>query len=150
MRLPPGSTKPSPRSLPKASIYPDSSWISVTFTLIRDNPIFFKWKPTGLYWLFALIFLGSQFIGDPPLVKRMMTAVSQDDIELPDASTDQTSVTPAAPVKDAAVKETPTPEEKLTDEKLIKVSNGLLEVEISRRYPCQCYFAGLSVKQVAA
>lgn len=53
-------------------------------SLLLDNPIFFKWKPTGLYWLFALIFLGSQFIGDTPLVKRMMTAVSQDDIELPE------------------------------------------------------------------
>lgn len=53
-------------------------------SLLLDNPIFFKWKPTGLYWLFAVIFLGSQFIGDTPLVKRMMQAVSQDEIELPE------------------------------------------------------------------
>jgi intracellular septation protein len=52
-------------------------------SLLLDNPIFFKWKPTGLYWLFALVFLGSQFIGKSPLVQRMMQAVSQDEMNLP-------------------------------------------------------------------
>jgi len=52
-------------------------------SLLLDNPIFFKWKPTGLYWLFAIIFLGSQFIGEKPLAKRMMQAVSPDEINLP-------------------------------------------------------------------
>ena len=54
-------------------------------SLLLDNPLFFKWKPTGLYWIFALVFLGSQFIGEHPLAKRMMIAVSKDDIELPDS-----------------------------------------------------------------
>ena len=49
-----------------------------------DNPMFFKWKPTGLYWLFAVVFLGSQFIGEKPLAKRMMQAVSPDEITLPE------------------------------------------------------------------
>ena len=53
-------------------------------SLVLDDPIFFKWKPTGLYWLFALVFLGSQFIGSQPLVKRMMLAVAQDEIVLTD------------------------------------------------------------------
>lgn len=53
-------------------------------SLILDNPLFFKWKPTGLYWLFAVVFLGSQFIGKQPLVKRMMLSVAQDEIELPE------------------------------------------------------------------
>jgi intracellular septation protein len=53
-------------------------------SLFLDNPLFFKWKPTGLYWLFALVFLGSQFIGKQPLVKRMMLSVSPDDFELSD------------------------------------------------------------------
>ena len=53
-------------------------------SLYLDNPLFFKWKPTGLYWIFALVFLGSQFIGEQPFVKRMLTAVSTDDINLPD------------------------------------------------------------------
>ena len=53
-------------------------------SLYLDNPLFFKWKPTGLYWIFAVVFLGSQFIGEQPFVKRMMTAVSTDEINLPD------------------------------------------------------------------
>lgn len=53
-------------------------------SLFLDDPVFFKWKPTGLYWLFALVFLGSQFIGEQPLIKRMMQSVSQDDFELSD------------------------------------------------------------------
>jgi len=53
-------------------------------SLYLDNPLFFKWKPTGLYWIFALAFLGSQFIGEHPFVKRMMLAVSKDEIQLPD------------------------------------------------------------------
>src|SRR5210317_597812 len=94
---------------------------------------------TILWALFAgMVFLTwtewQRSFAPEPQAELSQTAVVEetlDDIELPDASTDQTSVTPAAPVKDAAVKETPTTEEKLTDEKLIKVSNGLLEVEIS-------------------
>jgi intracellular septation protein len=53
-------------------------------SLILDDPLFFKWKPTGLYWLFALVFLGSQFIGKQPMVKRMMLSVAQDEFELTD------------------------------------------------------------------
>ena len=53
-------------------------------SLILDDPLFFKWKPTGLYWLFAALFLGSQFIGAQPMVKRMMLSVAQDDFELTD------------------------------------------------------------------
>jgi intracellular septation protein len=53
-------------------------------SLILDDPLFFKWKPTGLYWLFALLFLGSQFIGAQPMVKRMMLSVSEDEFQLTD------------------------------------------------------------------
>jgi intracellular septation protein len=53
-------------------------------SLILDDPLFFKWKPTGLYWLFALLFLGSQFFGAQPMVKRMMVSVAKDEIELTD------------------------------------------------------------------
>ena len=41
-------------------------------TLILKDPVFIKWKPTAINWLFALVFLGSQFIGKKPLVQRMM------------------------------------------------------------------------------
>jgi len=41
-------------------------------TLILKDPVFIKWKPTAINWLFAAVFLGSQFIGKKPLVERMM------------------------------------------------------------------------------
>lgn len=41
-------------------------------TLLLKDPVFIKWKPTAINWLFALVFLGSHFIGDKPLVQRMM------------------------------------------------------------------------------
>ena len=53
-------------------------------SLVLDDPMFFKWKPTGLYWIFALVFLGSHFIGEHTFAKRMMLAVAKDDIEMPE------------------------------------------------------------------
>jgi intracellular septation protein len=53
-------------------------------SLLLDNPVFFKWKPTGLYWLFALVLLGSQFIGDQPLVKRMLQTMSPEELAMPE------------------------------------------------------------------
>ena len=41
-------------------------------TLVLRDPIYFMWKPTLLNWLFALVFLGSMWIGSKPLVERMM------------------------------------------------------------------------------
>jgi len=41
-------------------------------TLFFKDPLFIKWKPTAINWLFALVFLGSHFIGKKPLVQRMM------------------------------------------------------------------------------
>ena len=41
-------------------------------TLFFHNPWFIKWKPTGIYWLSALIFLGSNYVGKKPLIRRMM------------------------------------------------------------------------------
>ena len=48
-------------------------------TLIFRNPWFIKWKPTTLYWLSSLVFLGSTFIGEKPLIRKMM----EKNIELP-------------------------------------------------------------------
>ncbi len=42
------------------------------FTLAFRNPTFLYWKPTALNWAFALAFLGSQFIGEKPFVRRML------------------------------------------------------------------------------
>ena len=49
-------------------------------TLILKDPVFIKWKPTGVNWMFAIAFLGSQFFGDKPFVKRMMAHA----VELPE------------------------------------------------------------------
>ncbi len=41
-------------------------------TLFFRNELFIKWKPTALYWILSLAFLGSQFIGDKTLFQRMI------------------------------------------------------------------------------
>lgn len=41
-------------------------------TLYFHNPIFVKWKPTVIFWIFSLVFLGSHFIGNKPLIQRMV------------------------------------------------------------------------------
>ncbi len=41
-------------------------------TLYLKNEMFIKWKPTAVYWLFALAFLGSRYIGQKTLVQRML------------------------------------------------------------------------------
>ena len=41
-------------------------------TLAFRNPTFLYWKPTVLNWLIAIVFLGSQWIGDKTIVQRML------------------------------------------------------------------------------
>lgn len=41
-------------------------------TLALHDPIFVKWKPTVVNWLFALAFVGSCFIGQKTLLERML------------------------------------------------------------------------------
>lgn len=48
-------------------------------TLYLQDEAFIKWKPSVINWLFGVVFLGSQFIGERPVVQRMMG----DNIELP-------------------------------------------------------------------
>ncbi len=48
-------------------------------TLFFQNPWFIKWKPTGIYWLSALFFLGSTYVGKKTLIQKMM----EGNIELP-------------------------------------------------------------------
>jgi intracellular septation protein len=48
-------------------------------TLLMHNEIFIKWKPTILYWLLAILFLGSSIIGKKPILQRLMEA----NIQLP-------------------------------------------------------------------
>lgn len=49
-------------------------------TIYFQEPVYLIWKVTLANWLFALVFLGSHFIGHTPLIKRMM----QQAISLPD------------------------------------------------------------------
>lgn len=41
-------------------------------TLFFHNPWFIKWKPTGIYWLTAIVFVGSSFFGKKTLIEKMM------------------------------------------------------------------------------
>jgi intracellular septation protein len=41
-------------------------------TLVLHDPVFIKWKPTVVNWLFGVVFLASSFIGKATLVERMM------------------------------------------------------------------------------
>jgi intracellular septation protein len=50
-------------------------------TLAFHDPIFVMWKPTLVNWLFALVFLGSHFIGGRTLIERTMSHA----IDLPSA-----------------------------------------------------------------
>ena len=56
-------------------------WITVGATFILggltvalNNEAFLQWKAPGVYVLLALIFLGSQFVGNKPLAEHMMGA----------------------------------------------------------------------------
>jgi intracellular septation protein len=42
-------------------------------TLLLRDPVFIKWKPTVVNWLFGVVFLGSQFIGKKSMIERMMS-----------------------------------------------------------------------------
>lgn len=47
------------------------------FTLAFRNPTFLYWKPTVLNWAIAIVFLGSQWIGEKPMVKRMLGSAAE-------------------------------------------------------------------------
>jgi intracellular septation protein len=41
-------------------------------TLYLKDPLFIKWKPTVLNWLFGIVFLGSQVFGGRTVIERML------------------------------------------------------------------------------
>jgi len=51
-----------------------------SITIFLGNPAFIQWKPTVLNWLFAGVFLGSMYVGEKPIIRRMMA----EHIQLPD------------------------------------------------------------------
>lgn len=44
-------------------------------TIYFHNPVFIKWKPTVIFWVFAFAFLLSQFIGSKPIIQMMLEHV---------------------------------------------------------------------------
>lgn len=46
-------------------------------TLILHNDTFIKWKPTILYWVFAVLVLGSQVVSRKTVMERMLGAQMQ-------------------------------------------------------------------------
>jgi intracellular septation protein len=52
-------------------------------TLYFHNPIFVKWKPTIIFWIFAIVIIGSQLFTRRPLMQRLMQNVLQDKGEVP-------------------------------------------------------------------
>jgi len=44
-----------------------------SLTLAFKDPLFIKWKVSIFNWVFAMIIIGSQFIGKKPLIERMMS-----------------------------------------------------------------------------
>jgi len=50
-------------------------------TLYLQDEQFIKWKPTVINWLFGFVFLASQWLGDKPMIERMMSASA--DLSLP-------------------------------------------------------------------
>jgi len=50
-------------------------------TLLLRDPVFIKWKPTVVNWLFAVAFLVTAYVGERSLLQRMMCHA----VTLPDA-----------------------------------------------------------------
>ena len=48
-----------------------------TATILFQNKDFLFWKPTVLNWAIAVVFLGSQYIGEKPIVQRMMESAAK-------------------------------------------------------------------------
>lgn len=49
--------------------------IAGALTLYFRNPLFLYWKPTAFYWVVAVAFLGSFWVGEVPLVQRFFGLV---------------------------------------------------------------------------
>ena len=52
-------------------------------TLILHNARFIQWKPTMFFWLASIAFLASAWIGDRPLVQRLIGAAAGSEVTLP-------------------------------------------------------------------
>lgn len=48
-----------------------------TATILLRNPSFLYWKPTAFYWVLAIVFLGSQWVGNKTIAERMFSKVGE-------------------------------------------------------------------------
>lgn len=53
-------------------------------TLYFHNPIFVKWKPTIVFWIFSLVIIGSHLFTQKPLMQRLMENMMQGKGIVPD------------------------------------------------------------------
>jgi intracellular septation protein len=51
-------------------------------TLVLHDVHFIQWKPTIFYWLLAVVFLGSHFIGAQPLAQRFLEPALGKDLQV--------------------------------------------------------------------
>jgi intracellular septation protein len=51
-------------------------------SLLLKSELVFKWKPTILNWALAIVFLGSQYVGEKPIVQRLLQSASKEEIAL--------------------------------------------------------------------
>lgn len=49
-----------------------------SMTLYFHNPIFVKWKPTIVFWIFSLVIIGSQLFTYKPIAQRLMENILQE------------------------------------------------------------------------
>lgn len=54
-----------------------------SMTLYFHDPLFVKWKPTVVFWIFAVVFLLFHFIGKKTLVERMLAHAFEGKILIP-------------------------------------------------------------------
>lgn len=52
-------------------------------TLYFHDPIFVKWKPTIVFWIFALVMLGSRVFTNKPLIQRLMENMLEEKANVP-------------------------------------------------------------------
>lgn len=52
-------------------------------TLYFHNPIFVKWKPSVVFWIFSFVLFLSHFIGKKPLMQRMLESMLDGKASLP-------------------------------------------------------------------
>lgn len=53
-------------------------------TLYFHNPIFVKWKPSVVFWIFGVALLISHFVGKKTLMQRMLEKMLEDKTTLPE------------------------------------------------------------------